>query len=50
MLPVVGSTIFAVYKVTYMADSDTGEMFLNFMLSEEARPFYGVNVKNVQTK
>ena len=40
MLPMVGSTIRDVEKVTFMVDWDIGDMLLNFMLSEEVIPFY----------
>ena len=32
-----------------MSDQYIGEMFLNFMLSEEVRSFYGVDITNVRT-
>ena len=41
-LPMAVSTLCAVEKGKFMADRDIGEMFLNFMLSEEFRPFCGV--------
>ena len=44
----VGSTIRDVDKATFMADWDIGDMLLNFMLSEEVIPFYGVDVINVR--
>ena len=33
-----------------MADEYIGKMFLNFMLGEEVRPFYSVDVFNVRTE
>ena len=33
--PMVGSTLFAVEKCTFMADLDIGDMLLNFMFIEE---------------
>ena len=33
-----------------MADQYIGEMVLNFMLSEEFRSFYGVDITNVRTE
>ena len=41
-LPMVGSTLRAVEKGTFMADWEIGEILLNFMLSEEFRAFCGV--------
>ena len=49
-LPTVGSTLRAAERGTFMADRDIGEMFINFMLSEEARSFCGVDVTNVRTE
>ena len=49
-LPTVGSTIWAVKRGMIMSDRDIGEMFLNFMLSEEVRSFYGVDITNVRTE
>ena len=46
-LPMVGFTLRSVEKVTFMEDRDIGQMLLNFMLSEELRPFCGVDVMNV---
>ena len=34
---------------TFMAYCDIGEMFLNFMLSEEFRSFCGLDITNVST-
>ena len=42
VLLMLGSNIRAVEKGTFMADWDIGEMFLNFMISEEFRLFCGV--------
>ena len=33
-----------------MVDQDIGEMSLNFMLSEEVRFFFGVDITNVSTE
>ena len=44
-----GSTLRAVDKGTYMAYRDIEDMLLNLMLSEEVRPFCGVDVMNVRT-
>ena len=49
-LTIVGSTLRVVEMGTFMADRDIGEMFINFMLSEEARSFCGVDVTNVRTE
>ena len=45
-LPTIGSALCAVEKGTFMAHQYIGEMFLNFILSEEVRQFYGVGVTN----
>ena len=49
-LPEVWSALQAVERVTFMAYSDIGGIFLNFMLSEEVRLFCGVDVTNVRTE
>ena len=46
-LPMVGSTICAVDKGTFMADWEIGYMLLNIMISEEVRTFCGLDVMNV---
>ena len=33
-----------------MLDRDIGEIFINFILSEEVRPFWGFGVSNVSTE
>ena len=43
-LPTVESHLRAVDVDTFMADNDIGEMFLNFMLDVELRPFAGVDL------
>ena len=43
-LPTVESHLHAVDVDTFMADNDVGEMFLNFMLDVELRPFAGVDL------
>ena len=40
----VGHTLYSKEKGTFMADQGIGEMFLNFMLSKEVRPFFGVDM------
>ena len=47
-LPKVGRTLQAVERGIFMADHDIGEMFLNFMFSEEVRSLYGVDSTNVR--
>ena len=46
----VASTLRIVDEGTYMGDRYIGEMFLNFILSEEVGPFCGVYVTNVKTE
>ena len=46
-LPTVESHLRAVDPDTYMADNDIGEMFLNFMLDVELRPFAGVDLSSL---
>ena len=50
VLPTALSTIQDVETGTFMADWYIGEMFLNFMLSEEFIPFCVVNGKNFRTE
>ena len=45
----VGSTLHSVEKGTFMADCGIGEILLNFMMSEEAKPVYGVDVTKDKT-
>ena len=45
-IPMVGSTFCAIEKGNFMADRDIGDMLLDFMLSEEVRPFCGFDVTN----
>ena len=49
-LPTAESTLWAVERGNFMADRDIGEMFIKFMLSEEVRSFYEVDVTNVITE
>ena len=44
VMPTVASTLRVVEEGFYMEDRDIGEIFLNFLLSEEVRPFFGVGV------
>ena len=44
----VGSTLWAMERGTLMSDRNIGEMFLNFMLSEEVRSLCGVDVTNMR--
>ena len=44
----IRSNIRAVEKGTFMADWDIGDMLLNFMLSEEVKPFCGLYAINVR--
>ena len=46
-LPTVGSNLRVVERGTFMADQDIVEIFINFMLSEENRSFYEVDIINV---
>jgi len=46
-LPTVESHLRAVDEGTYMADNDLGEMFLNFMLDVDIRPFAGVDLESL---
>ena len=43
-LPTVETHLRSVDPGTYMGDCDIGEMFLNFMLDKELRPFAGVDL------
>jgi hypothetical protein len=43
-LPTVDSLLRAVHPETWMADSDLGEMFLNFVLHESLRELAGVDI------
>ena len=49
-LHTVGSNLFTADNVTFMADQAIGDIFLNFMLSEEVRPFFVVDAMNVRTE
>jgi len=43
----VESHLRAVGEGTFMADNDLGEMFLNFMLGVDIRPFAGVDLASL---
>ena len=43
-LPTISSHLRMVEEVTYMADSNIGDMFLNFMLHPSLQQYYGVDV------
>ena len=47
-LPMVGSTIYAVEKGTFMEGWYIGDILLDFMLSEEIIPFCVLDVMNVR--
>ena len=49
-LPAVGSTLRSVDRGTFMVYQYIGEMFLNFMLSEQVILFCGVDITNVRTE
>ena len=49
-LPTVAHVLRALDPGFYQADLDIGEMFLNFMLGEELRPYSGVDVTHVKTR
>ena len=44
---IVRSTPWALERGAYIADQGIREILLNFMLIEELRPFFGVDVMNV---
>lgn len=46
-LPTAATHLRAVEPGTHMADLDIGEMFLNFMLHEQVRPYAGVDVTHL---
>ena len=48
-LPTIWFNLWVVKNGTYMKNQDIGEMFLNFVLSEEVRPFCVFDVSNVCT-
>ena len=48
-LPTFGLTLRAFDRGNFMADQEIGEMFLNFMLSEEVRSFCWVDITNMRT-
>ena len=45
-LPMVQTMLRATEEGTYMEDRDIGEMFLNFMLSKDVRPYCRVGISN----
>ena len=45
-LPKVRPTYRAAEKETYMVEYEIGEIFLNFVLSKEVSPYYGVDIGN----
>ena len=49
-LTTVESTLWAVERGTFTSDRDIGEIFMNFMLSDEVRSFCGVDVTNLRTE
>ena len=49
-LPTVQTTLMETEEVTYMADKDIGKMFLDFMLRNEVRPYFGVDIRNAWTE
>ena len=49
-LTTVGSTLRAEERGTFMVDRDIGEMFLNFMFSEDVRYFCEVEIINLRTE
>jgi hypothetical protein len=49
-LPTVDSLLRAVHPNTWMADTDLGEMFLNFVLHESLRKLAGVDVTHYRGK
>ena len=49
-LTTVKSTLRATEQGSYTADRDIGEIFLNFMLSKEVRPYCSVDISNIQTE
>eukprot|EP00956_Cyclotella_meneghiniana_P000084 scaffold152_cov52-Cyclotella_meneghiniana.AAC.4 len=48
-LPTVNSLVRSLDSNSWMTDRDIGDMFLNFPLHEEARPFTGVDIKPILT-
>ena len=49
-LPTVASTLRSLERGTYMVDRYTGDMFLNFMLSEKVRTLCNMDVSNIRTE
>jgi hypothetical protein len=49
-LPTVDTLLRSVHPDTWMADTDLGEMFLNFVLHESLRELAGVDVTHYQAK
>eukprot|EP00956_Cyclotella_meneghiniana_P014553 scaffold21828_cov62-Cyclotella_meneghiniana.AAC.2 len=48
-LPTIDSLVRSLDSRSWMTDRDIGDMFLNFPLHEEARPFAGVDIKPILT-
>eukprot|EP00956_Cyclotella_meneghiniana_P014413 scaffold21564_cov22-Cyclotella_meneghiniana.AAC.3 len=48
-LPTIDSLVRSLDSSSWMTDRDIGDMFLNFPLHEEARPFAGVDIKPILT-
>jgi hypothetical protein len=49
-LPTITPAMRALAEGYYQADMDIGEMFLNFMLGKELRPYSGVDVTHIRTQ
>ena len=49
-LPTITHAMRALAEGYYQADMDIGEMFLNFMLGKELRPYSGVDVTHIRTQ
>ncbi len=47
-LPVIQHALRSLADGYYQADLDIGEMFLNFILGEEVRPYSGVDVSSIR--
>jgi hypothetical protein len=47
-LPVIQLVLRSLMPGYHSADIDIGEMFLNFMLGEEVRPYSGVDVSSIK--
>ena len=49
-LPTIQHVLRALMPDYYQADLDIGEMFLNFMLGEDIRPYSGVDITHMKTR